>query len=365
MSHESVLASLAPKFLAGGELKEYKTLQGGLINATYLVSIHTPSGEQQLVFQLVNTTVFPEPELVMENIRKVTEHLREASPHEKNLELKLTVDGSPFISQESSGLWRAFHYLDGCVAHESVTTSTQAYEAGRAFGAFLRQLEGLRAEELRATIPDFHNTPKRYASLQAAVQENKIGRAEGVKNELAFIETCVPWIHTIEHLLETGTIPTRVTHNDTKISNVLFHKESDKAVCVIDLDTVMPGSVLYDFGDLVRTTLNQSAEDASEESVECRLDLFQELAKGYLKAAGDTLTPVEVKHLVFSAKLITLELAIRFLTDYLDGDCYFHVTRASQNLERARNQLKLVELLIAEEDQMEYIISQIISNTHC
>ena len=351
--HQEALKKLVPQYLKGHEFHSAETLQGGIINATYLV---TTESREKLVLQLVNTDVFTEPERVMGNVKAVTDHLRKVAPESRNLSLLSTVAGESFVIE--NGLWRAFSYLDGCIGYEVVNTEDQAYEAGFAFGQFLRQLDGIEPTRLSETLPDFHHTPKRLIALDEAVAEDKCDRKKEVLDELGYIESCRGWISTVEDLRKDGKLPERVTHNDTKISNVLFDQVTNKAVCVIDLDTVMSGTMLYDFGDLVRTSVNSSSEDDGVEAVECRLNIFEFLSKGYLDAAGEVLTQSEKDHLVFSAKLITLELSIRFLTDYLNGDQYFKVTHERQNLQRAKNQLRLVDLLERRKDEMQNIINQ-------
>ena len=356
MNHDNTLAQLLPEFLKESVLAKIETLHGGLINATYLVESTT--GEK-IVLQRVNTTVFTKPILVMDNIRLVTSHLQEIAPEAQNLHLLPTTDGASFVIDADGGLWRAFNYLSGCVGHEQVETPEQAYEAGKAFGKFLTELDGMDAEKLADTIPDFHHTPKRLEAFEQALATDAHGRAISISEHLPFIESAKEWIGTIEILREDGALPTRATHNDTKISNVLFDAESDTAVCVIDLDTVMPGTMLYDFGDLVRTSVNSASEADPVEAVNCRLDIFSSLTRGYLESAGASLQVAEKENLVFSAKLITFELALRFLTDYLQGDQYFRVSHESQNLERAQNQLRLVELLEEKEAEMESIVSEL------
>ncbi len=358
MNHSAALDQLAPQYVTNGKVISVETLHGGLINATYLVDI---TGEGKLVLQRVNTAVFTKPELVMSNIHKVTEHLKTNAPTARNLHLLPTLDGANFVLDSEGGLWRAFNYLYDCVGHEQVDTAEQAYQAGSAFGAFLTQLQDLDGSSLSETIPDFHHTPKRLEAFDQARDADKLQRASQLEDEFSFIDRCRPWINTLEALRTNGELPTRITHNDTKISNVLFDKDTQKAVCVIDLDTVMPGTVLYDFGDLVRTSVNSASESDSVSKVECRLDIFEGLTRGYLETAGASLTKTEIAHLVFSAKLITLELALRFLADYLVGDQYFRVSYDSQNLDRARNQLQLVKLLSEQEPQMQQIVDDALS----
>jgi len=358
MNHEATVAELLPQFLDDQSLSKMETLHGGLINATYLVE--SELGEK-IVLQRVNTTVFTKPELVMENIRLVTRHLKQVASDSRNLHLLPTTDGASFILDGEGGLWRAFNYLSGCIGHEQVDTPKQAYEAGKAFGTFLTQLNGMDTSNLAETIPDFHHTPQRLETFWTALKEDSQNRAVDLTSYLPFIKECTSWAGEIEALRKAGALPNRVTHNDTKISNVLFDRETQQAVCVIDLDTVMTGTMLYDFGDLVRTSINSASEAAPATSVNCRLDIFQALAKGYLEATGGTLTSAEKENLVFSAKLITFELAIRFLTDYLNGDQYFRINQPRQNLDRARNQLRLVKLIQENEGTMEEIVRRILN----
>jgi len=358
MAHSQTLAELVPQFIQGGHLTSIDTLHGGLINATYLVHLSVEEQQQQLVLQRVNTAVFTKPELVMSNIEKVTKHLRAVAPTARNLHLHPTIDGASYVLDGEGGLWRAFDYLADCIGHEQVSTPAQAYQAGKAFGQFLTQIADLPPSSLAETIPHFHHTPERLRAFDQACSDYP-DRASLIEAELEFIATRRSWISTLEDLRERGELPTRTTHNDTKISNVLFDSHTDEAVCVIDLDTVMPGTVLYDFGDLVRTSVNAAKEADGIDAVECRVDIFESLAQGYLESAGDTLTATELDHLVFSAKLITIELALRFLTDHLMGDQYFRTSYAGQNLDRARNQLQLVELLESHEPKMNEIITRL------
>ncbi len=357
MNHDEKLTEVLPHYVKGGEIGTVETLHGGLINATYLVQ--TQCGAQ-LVLQRVNTAVFQQPELVMQNIQRVTAHVARVAPEARALHLLPTCEGGSFILDGDGGLWRAFNYLAGCVGHEQVDSAALAYEAGCAFGTFLTQLSALPAQGLAETIPHFHHTPRRIEALDAALSADPLGRVAEIPQELAVVDRWRAQAGRIEQLREEGLLPTRTTHNDTKISNVLFDAGTGKAVCVIDLDTVMPGTMLYDYGDLVRTSLSRSGESAAVTEVECRMDVFRALTRGYLEAAGATLVPAEREHLVFSVQLITLELAVRFLTDYILGDHYFRVDSPTQNLERARNQLHLLSLLEATEDEMHAIVAELL-----
>jgi len=234
-----------------------------------------------------------------------------------------------------------------------VENTRQAYQAARAFGSFQDLVSDLPASELEETIPGFHDTPQRFQRLLQVAEDDPLGRLESVRSDFEFIKARQGMTGVLLNLHQEGKIPERVTHNDTKINNVMIDTETDAAVCVIDLDTVMPGLSLYDFGDLVRSAVSPAEEDERDLSkVQMRMPIYEALVEGYLDAAGDFLNDVEVEHLAFSGKLITLEIGIRFLTDYLEGDVYFKPQREQHNLDRARTQLTLVARIEEQEEAM-------------
>jgi hypothetical protein len=272
--------------------------------------------------------------------------------------------GKFWVAGENGGIWRCYNCIEGCHTYDIVENTRQAYQAARAFGAFQDLVSDLPPEEIEETIPHFHHTRRRYERLMQMAQADPHGRSGAVGPELEFIRKREADVDRILDLLASGGIPTRITHNDTKINNVMIDGETDGAVCVIDLDTVMPGSVLYDFGDLARTAVSPAAEDASDLStVEMRMPMFEALVEGYLDAAGSFVNEMEVAHLAFSAKLITFEVAIRFLTDYLEGDVYFKTQRSGQNLDRARTQLALVERIEDRLPEMERFVRKVWKGT--
>ncbi|MDP6209354.1 MAG: phosphotransferase, partial [Roseibacillus sp.] len=261
---------------------------------------------------------------------------------------------------EGGGIWRCYNYFEGCQTHDVVGNTRQAFEAGHAFGSFQDLVSDLPPDEIVETIPDFHDTRRRYQTLMEAVERDSCGRVGEVQMELEFVRRNEDVVDRLLRLKEKGDLPLRITHNDTKINNVLFDMETDEAVCVIDLDTVMPGLSLYDFGDLVRTATNPAAEDERDlGKVEMSIRVFESLVEGYLAAAGKILNEAEIAQMAFSGRLISIELGMRFLTDHLDGDRYFRVHRENQNLDRARTQLCLARQIEEREEEMNRFVLKV------
>jgi hypothetical protein len=332
----------------------------GHINDTFLVEYETTSGLRRFIHQRINDRVFPHPPLIMENIQRVTCHLRRKLEERgvpdvdrRTLTLVPAADGRAWWPDREGRFWRTYLFIEGASSHEVITHPRQAREAASAFGAFQAMLRDLPGPRLQETIPRFHHTPSRFAALEQAIREDPCHRAASAQPEIAFCLERKPIVSTLLRLHEAGLIPERITHNDTKINNVLLDNQTGEGLCVIDLDTVMPGLSLYDFGDLVRTCTSPAAEDERDLSrVTMRLEVFRELAAGYLQTAGEGLTPTERDHLVFAGKLITFEIGIRFLTDYLMGDRYFKIKRPNHNLDRCRTQLALVASIEQQEEAM-------------
>ncbi len=367
-SCESEIEHIADLFAIEGQFESAVGIETGLINSTWLVTYHSQSGEAvRYILQRINESVFGQPQEVMRNVAAVTRHInqkvlrvkRDASGQTLNLYPGRT--GYSHVEGPQGGIWRCYNFIEGCRTYDVVENTRQAYQAGLAFGAFQDLVSDLPATQLSEVIPDFHHTPKRYQQLQNAVAADECGLVSEVRDELARIETMSGEMDRIVSLEEQGELPIRVTHNDTKINNVLFDVDSDEAVCVIDLDTVMPGLSLYDIGDLIRTSVNPAAEDEPDLSqVQVRMPIFEALIEGYLQSAGKGLSPLEIQLIPFSGKLLAVELGIRFLTDYLSKDSYFRVTHPQQNLFRARTQLKLAEELANAEQQMNACIQKLI-----
>ena len=301
------------------------------------------------ILQRINTEVFRDVDGLMNNIFSVTEHIRtklllngEASDR-GTLTIVPTDSGKLYYTSSDKNCYRAYKCVERTFSLQTVENHTQFESLAHAFGNFQNQLSDFDASKLSETIPDFHNTVKRYRALEAAAKKDTVGRAGLVSAELAFAEERKKDAGILIGLLERKELPLRVTHNDTKLNNVLFDADSGEAMCVIDLDTVMPGLVHYDFGDSIRFGASTAAEDEKDlNKVEMDIGLFESYTRGFLSACGDKLTKAEIEYLPFSAKLLTYECGIRFLTDYLSGDTYFKIHYPEQNLDRCRTQFKLV-----------------------
>ena len=355
-------------FRISGSLSLVEPFGRGHINDTHVVSfVQTDGTTQRYILQRINRSIFTDPPSVMENIEQVTRHLSSKiqaageDPLRETLNLVRTFDGSSYYRDSSGEFWRVFLFIEGARTFELAETPQQTYQAGWAFGNFQRQLADFPASQLHETIPNFHNTALRFQSFTEAVQRDSFKRASSVQDEIQFIEEHAAQTHILVDMITQGSLPLRVTHNDTKFNNVMIDDQTGRVICVLDLDTVMPGSALYDFGDAVRTGAALVEEDAPDSSAAgMSLEFFENLAHGYLDVARSFLTPNEVNLLAFSARLITLEQAIRFLGDYLNGDTYYKIHRPGHNLDRARTQIGMVRDMESEEKsrKMDLIISK-------
>lgn len=371
MSHSP--SSPAPNLRAVAELFDLRAdfIDGmpygsGHINDTYCANFDQ-AGLRPLryILQRINTNVFKTPVQLMDNIARVTRHSLERLIDEGNPEARrrtLTcipaMDGKPYAVDTAGNYWRVYPFIEHATGHDEIQSNEQAYEAAKAFGNFQKLAAGLGGPRLHETIPDFHNTPKRLEALRAAIAADPVNRASQVKAEIAFVEARASDCSRITDLIAAGAIPERVTHNDTKLNNVLLDNKTAEGVCVIDLDTTMPGSALYDFGDMVRTATPTTREDATDlAKLDLRLDRFEALVRGYLSSAGTFLNSSEKEHLAFSGKLLTLECGIRFLTDYLSGDVYFKIKRPEHNLDRCRNQFAFVAAMEKRLPEMEKLVA--------
>ena len=331
----------------------------GHINDTFLVV----RGERYIL-QRMNHVVFPHPDEVMENILGVSEHFRKKAlarggdVARASLVVVPTRKGEPFFCDSIGSYWRLYEFCERTVTREVIENPQDFYTCAEAFGHFQRDLADYPAERLHETIVDFHNTPKRYEKLLAAIQNDVCGRACEVADEIAFATARAEFAHTLERAHAAGELPLRVTHNDTKLNNILFDEETGAPVCVIDLDTVMPGYSVTDFGDSIRFGANTAVEDETDLSrVSLDLSLFELYAKGFLKGCGGRLTEREIDMLPEGAIMMTLECGVRFLTDYLEGDVYFRTHRPKHNLDRCRNQFSLVADMEKKLPEMRRIIS--------
>ncbi|MDG2486737.1 MAG: aminoglycoside phosphotransferase family protein [Roseibacillus sp.] len=363
----TLVQGIADQFAIEGEYLIGEEVKSGHINSTYLATYELEDGERRrYILQRINGKVFKDPLAVMRNVECVTSHINWKVLRKKRdlggqtLSLYPHKTGRFYGYGQGGGIWRCYNYFEGCQTYDVVETTRQAYEAGHAFGAFQDLVSDLPPGEIVETIPDFHHTRKRFEALMQAVEEDCFGRVASVQSELDFIGSNEDVVDRLLDLVKKDLLPLRITHNDTKINNILFDQETDEAVCVIDLDTVMPGLSLYDFGDLVRTATNSSAEDERDlTKVNLRIRIFESLVEGYLAAAGPVLTDEEVSQMAFSGRLISLELGMRFLTDHLNGDKYFRVTREGQNLDRARTQLCLARQIAESEEKMKAYILKV------
>jgi hypothetical protein len=335
----------------------------GHINDTYRATFDQAGLHLRYIVQRINRKVFSHPELLMENVDRVTKHalakLKAAGNREayrRTLTCIPAHDGRPCAVDPEGGVWRVYPFIERARSLDQIETNTQAYQAARAFGEFQKVAATIGGARLHETIPDFHHTPKRLAALENAFSIDSTGRAEHLAAEIAFVRDRAKDCALITDLIAAGKIPERVTHNDTKLNNVLLDEVTSEGVCVIDLDTTMHGSVLYDFGDMVRTAAPTSREDHAQASgIGIRLDRFEALVKGYLSAA-DFLNAHELANLASSGRVLTLECGIRFLTDFLEGDVYFKTARPAHNLDRCRNQFAFVEAIEENMAAMEEIV---------
>jgi hypothetical protein len=345
------LADAASAFAAPGTLTGVEPFPSGHIHDSYIATFRHSRGASRYLLQNLNTSVFPNPAVVMENIERVTTHIAgkvsgEPDVERRALALIATRDGAMWRQDPGGRVWRMYRFIEGALTRSTARNAADAAAAGAAFGRFQRQVADLPAPRLQETIPGFHHTPTRVLALDAAVAADRAGRAAGVQDELVTIRRERHLAGALLDACSRGELPERIAHNDAKLDNVLIDAETGDALCVVDLDTVMPGLGLYDFGDLVRSIGSTAAEDERDLSrVRLEPQLIEAVARGYLREMRDLLTFAERALLVTSARVIVFEQAVRFLTDHLDGDRYYRVSRPDHNLDRARTQLKLLEQL--------------------
>jgi len=338
----------------------------GHINDTFVV--HTQPEDRccrRFILQRMSPAAFKRPDQLMENIIGVTEYLgrqieaRGGDRSREALEVLRPKNGEPYYTDSEGGAWRLYPFVEGTVCHQTADTPELFAASGRAFGRFQQLLKDYPADTLYETIPNFHNTEDRLARFKAAVEADRLGRAAECGREINFVLERQSDCSVALDALRSGKLPLRVTHNDTKLNNVLMDEATGEGVCIIDLDTVMPGLVLYDFGDSIRFGANHSAEDETDLSkVNLDLELFAAYTAAFLEGTGGSLTGEEIRYLPWGAKLMTLECGMRFLTDYLEGDVYFHIAREKHNLDRCRTQFKLVSDMEEHWDELEAIVKR-------
>lgn len=359
------IKNILPKFRFQGKYVSSRELTSGNINETYALEYQDGKKTAMYILQRINTYVFRDPHGVMQNIALVTEHLKKNllkrmdSAERHVLELVRTVDGEIMYQDRKYGVWRAYTYITHAVALDVVSRPEQMEEVGRAFGSFQRDLVDFPAHMLAETIPNFHNTTKRFYAFVRAVDEDKAGRVKEVEEEIEFMFDHRRMLGEIVRLLDKQVIPLRVTHNDTKSNNVLLDDKTFKALAVIDLDTVMPGSSLYDYGDAIRFGASTAREDEEDTSL-IKLDMEKTRAftRGFIQETAGILSDEELIRLPLGIKVLTGELAMRFLTDYLDGDLYFKVNSPNHNLIRTRAQIALLKNVEEKEDQLQEMVQR-------
>lgn len=357
--------AIGERFCLDGTFKDCVPYGEGHINETYLLTTTGEDGKlRKYILQRVNSNLFKDVARLMNNIYLVTEFARKkiaergGDPDRESLTVVKTKDGGLFYT-DGTNYFRIYLFIDAATAYQVVEKPEHFYQSAVAFGNFANLLAEFDASSLYEPLPDFHNTVKRFENLKKAIAENKSGRADKVADEIKFALAHESLVGKIVYQLEKGIIPCKVTHNDTKLNNVLIDDATGKAVAVIDLDTIMPGTVVYDFGDSIRFGCNPAAEDEKDLSkVNFDINLFEQYVKGYLSALKGSMTVAEAKNLALGAIMMTYECGIRFLTDYLDGDVYFRVKREEHNLDRTRTQFKLVSDMERLYDEMNAIVDK-------
>ncbi len=362
---KDMISRIVDNFDVEGEFVSSKPYGNGHINGTELVVMREDDAERRYILQRINKNVFKSPALLMENYVAVTDFIREkiveqgGDPEREVINVIRARDGKSYYIDKNGDFWRMLIYISDNISYDKVERPEQFYESAVAFGNFQYMLRDYPAETLHETIVNFHNTPDRYRQLTEAVERDACSRYEGVKAEVEFANARVDFIGLFERAREEGRLPLRVTHNDTKLNNILFDARTGKPLCVVDLDTIMPGYAINDFGDSIRFGATTAAEDETDLSkVNFDLNLFELYVKGFIEGAKGGLTETELSYLPESAIMMTLECGMRFLTDYLSGDTYFKISRPSHNLDRARNQFKLVSDMEKQLDEMHKIVEK-------
>ncbi len=358
--------AIAAFFADNSNLIEKCPYGNGHINDTFLLRYKTPENiEKKYILQRMNHNIFKNPQQLMENVVHITEYLRQTilsqggDPDRETLNVWKTLDGANWYQDTNKNYWRVFPFIENSICLEKVESEKDFYDSAVAFGNFQKMLADFPVQTLHETIPNFHNTVSRFQDFKKAIQEADKNRATLAKAEIAFALDREQDASILTDLLAKGKLPLRVTHNDTKLNNILLDADTHKALCIIDLDTVMPGLSLYDFGDSIRFGASTGAEDEPDLSkVELDLSLFEAFTKGYLEGCAGSLTKTEIELLPVGAKLMTFECGIRFLADFLTGDHYFKVHRENHNLDRARTQFKLVADMEAKWNEMQSIVNK-------
>jgi Ser/Thr protein kinase RdoA (MazF antagonist) len=364
------LSSIASQFVLDGDFVSGAPYGSGHINDTFKLVCRHDGAERHYLLQRINHLIFKDPEALMDNVERVTRHTRQrlvesnaSEIRRRVLTLLPTTDGRVIYQDSDGNFWRCYDFIENATGYDIIESREQAFQAARAFGAFQALLTDLPGDRLNETIPDFHNTPSRYAAFEASLAADVQGRADDVGDEIAFAKAHHDLADALLSRHRDGLIPERVTHNDTKLNNVLLDDATNEAMCVIDLDTLMPGLALYDFGDLVRTSTSPVAEDEQDAGkVVMQMDMFRALVEGYLSEASAFLTDTEIACLPLAGQVITFEIGLRFLTDYLDGDTYFKTKYPEHNIHRCRTQFALVQSIADQLDEMNRTVQDALDN---
>ena len=362
------ISDILGRFSFSGEFVDCKPFGDGHINNTFIATYNDKGEERKYVLQKINTNVFKYVDRLMENIFSVTSYLQKeirktgGDEQRETLGFLKTVDGRQYYKDAGGNCYRVYTFVANSVSYNSVDNAELFKQSGIAFGRFQRLLADFPADTLYETLPEFHNTKYRYDNeFLPAVSNDLSGRKNTCQNEIEFVTEREKYCARLVDMIASGELPLRVTHNDTKLNNVLFDIDSGKAFCVIDLDTVMPGLALYDFGDSIRFGANTADEDEKDiTKVSIDLEYFKAYADGFLSQAGASFNQAEIDNLAFSALLMTFECGMRFLTDYLNGDTYFKTAYSEHNLVRARNQFALVADMEKHMNEMEAIIADLV-----
>ncbi len=361
------ISPIIKEFQIYGSYLESRPYGSGHINDTYVAALSQSGTRVRYIFQRINDRIFQNPPALMENIQRVTEEARHqllttgsTDISRRSLRVIESTDAKPFFQDQEGSYWRCYPFIEGAQTYDIIQNTRQAYEAARAFGEFQRLVFHVPGPRLHETIPNFHHTRTRFERLQEVVGADAKQRLDKVGSEWQFVQEREALVDVLLNLQASGQIPERVTHNDTKLNNVMIDHTTSMGLCVIDLDTVMPGLALYDFGDMIRTATSPAAEDEKNLSLVCmQMPMFEALVSGYLSTAREFLNDVEISHLAFSGKLITLEIGMRFLTDYLEGDVYFKTKHPEHNLDRCRTQFALVKSIEKQEEEMNALVNKL------
>ncbi len=355
----------ADAFALKGQIKSCRSYGSGHINHTFLLICEENGQEYFYILQQINHIVFKDIEGLMKNIKRVTSFLRNkiienhGNPDRETLNLIPTKNGENYYQDSQGYFWRVYLFISHAICYNKVEKPEDFYQVGKAFGEFQCLLADFPTDELVETIPHFHNTPARFVTFQNVIEKDIIGRANEVQEEIRFIREREKEMSLALSLQKQGKLPLRVSHNDTKLNNIMIDDITGQALCIIDLDTIMPGFSIFDYGDSIRFGANTAAEDEKDLSkVSLSLSLFEIYTKGFLEGSQGSLKEIEIKLFPYGAKMMALECGMRFLTDYLEGDIYFHISRGEHNLDRCRTQLALVADMERKWTDMETIIQK-------